>query len=73
MVNLWKKLNVEYGKIVSKKNKGVLIVKKAVQKIIDVFKCEIEFEVLIMMVLMIFEIVNIVFLKYFYLSGVLQL
>ena len=39
--------------------------KKAVQKIIDVFKCEIEFEVLIMMVLMIFEIVNIVFLKYF--------
>lgn len=65
MVNLWKKLNVEYGKIVSKKNKGVLIVKKAVQKIIDVFKCEIEFEVLIMMVLMIFEIVNIVFLKYF--------
>lgn len=65
MVNLWKKLNVEYGKIISKKNKGVLIVKKAVQKIIDVFKCEIEFEVLIMMVLMIFEIVNIVFLKYF--------
>lgn len=39
--------------------------KKAVQKIIDVFQCEIEFEVLIMMVLMIFEIVNIVFLKYF--------
>lgn len=65
MVNLWKKLNVEYGKIVSKKNKGVLIVKKAVQKIIDVFQCEIEFEVLIMMVLMIFEVVNIVFLKYF--------
>ena len=30
MVNLWKKLNVEYGKIVSKKNKGVLIVKKAI-------------------------------------------
>ena len=65
MVNLWKKPNVEYGKIISKKNKGVLIVKKAVQKIIDVFQCEIEFEVLIMMVLMIFEIVNIVFLKYF--------
>lgn len=64
MVNLWKKLNVEYGKIISK-NKGVLIVKKAVQKIIDVFQCEIEFEVLIMMVLMIFEVVNIVFLKYF--------
>lgn len=64
VVNLWKKLNVEYGKIISK-NKGVLIVKKAVQKIIDVFQCEIEFEVLIMMVLMIFEVVNIVFLKYF--------
>ena len=52
MVNLWKKPNVEYGKIISKKNKGVLIVKKAVQKIIDVFQCEIEFEVLIMMVLL---------------------
>lgn len=39
--------------------------KKAVQKIIDVFQCEIEFEVLIMMVLMIFEVFNIVFLKYF--------
>lgn len=47
------------------KNKGVLIVKKAVQKIIDVFQCKIEIEVLIMMVLMIFEVVNIVFLKYF--------
>ena len=45
VVNLWKQLNVEYGKIVSKKNKGVLIVKKAVQKIIDVFRIWLSYAV----------------------------